>query len=174
MGGSHAGINGGGPQELSGNMTQIEYVPAAKYSYAAGQATSKFLLGLKEKKVYGRLCKKCGRIYVPPKMYCEECFRPTDEWVEVSQYGIVQTAIATFVSWKRERLETPIIAGIIRLETPREFGDSYTFPGIFHFINANYDEVKDLSIIGKRVKIVWNDERVGSILDIKYFEEVKE
>jgi len=54
----------------------VEDKPKARYSYTAGQALSVFLNGLKEGKILGRKCNKCGRIYVPPRMYCEDCFVP--------------------------------------------------------------------------------------------------
>ncbi|BCU66887.1 DNA-binding protein [Sulfolobales archaeon HS-7] len=147
----------------------IRYVPKAKYSYSAGQAQSVFLNGLKEKKILGTVCNKCKKVYVPPKMYCEECFKPTDGWVELKDEGIVHTAIASFVSWTRDRLEEPIISGTIKLYGSER---DYVFPGMFHRICTTYDKVRDMSIIGAKVKAVWNEKRVGSIEDIQCFKEV--
>ncbi|EZQ02005.1 DNA-binding protein [Candidatus Acidianus copahuensis] len=151
---------------------KIEYKPYAKYSYSAGQAITKFLEGLKEGKIYGRKCRKCGRVYVPPRMYCEDCFRPTDEWIEVKDEGIVMTAVASFISWTRERLESPEIVGVIRLfpSSDRDF----VYPALFHRICCSYEEVKDMSIMGRKVKAIWKskEKREGSINDIDCFKVI--
>jgi len=93
--------------------------PRARYAWAAGIAISAFLEGLKRGKILGRKCVGCDRVLVPPRMFCERCFRPTDEWVELP---------GTEVS-----------------------------PEELH--------------IGMPVEPVWKpeEERVGSILDIRYF-----
>lgn len=156
-------------KELKDHIT-ISYKPFAKYEYSAGQATSKYLEGLKEGKIIGRKCNKCGRVYVPPKMYCEDCFRPTDKWVEVKDEGIVETAVASFISWTREKIEEPEIVGTIRLFPSKE--NDYVFPGVFHRICCSYDEVRNMSIIGKRVKAVWRSQRKGDVNDIECFKVI--
>ncbi len=157
-------------EEISKLFT-VRYKPNAKYSYTAGQAYSKFLLGLKEKKIIGRKCNKCGRVYVPPRMYCDDCFRPTDEWVEVKDEGIVETVVASFISWTRERLEKPEIVGVIRL-FPSNNRD-WVFPGLFHRICSDFESVKNMSIFGKKVKAIWREERIGSIDDIECFKVIE-
>lgn len=155
-------------------VERVEYRPTAMYVHSAGQAYSVFLRGLKDGKILGRRCRRCRRVYVPPRMYCEDCFRDTEDWVEVGQVGVVMTAVASFVSWTREKLETPEVVGVIRLQpsSPRD----YVFPGLFHRINATYQQVKDMSIIGKKVKAVWvpKEKRVGSINDILHFSPIEE
>ncbi|BCU69677.1 Zn-ribbon domain-containing OB-fold protein [Stygiolobus caldivivus] len=157
-------------EELSRVYT-VKYKPNAKYAYTAGQAYSRFLLGLKEKKIIGRKCNKCNRVYVPPRMYCDDCFRPTDEWVEVKDEGIVETAVASFISWTRERIEKPEIVGVIRLfpSTDRD----WVFPGLFHRICVEYEDVKDMVVLGKKVRALWKEDRVGSINDIECFRVVE-
>ncbi|MCH1771028.1 MULTISPECIES: Zn-ribbon domain-containing OB-fold protein [Metallosphaera] len=158
-------------EELKEHVT-ISYKPQAKYSYTAGQALSTFLRGLREGKILGRKCPRCGRIYVPPRMYCEDCFYPTSQWVEVKDEGVVMTAVASFISWTRDRLEEPEIVGTIRLfpSSPRD----YVYPGLFHRICCSYDDVKDMRIMGKTVRARWRpaEKRTGSIDDIECFEVV--
>ncbi|QKR00069.1 Zn-ribbon domain-containing OB-fold protein [Metallosphaera tengchongensis] len=158
-------------EELKTHFT-ITYKPEAKYSYTAGQAISNFLKGLKEGKILGRKCPKCGKVYVPPRMYCEECFCPTSSWTQVSDEGVVMTAVASFISWTRDRLEEPEIVGTIRLfpSTSRD----YVYPGLFHRICCSYEEVKNMKIFGRRVKARWRptEKRVGSIDDIECFEVI--
>ncbi len=153
----------------------VEYVPRARYNFTAGQALSRFLDGLKEGKIIGRLCRGCGRVYVPPRMYCEYCFRPTDEWVEAPDEGTVQTAVISYIGTFRQRLEKPEIIGVIRLNVPGYREDSYEFAGLFHKLcNVSEEDVKTGKIIGARVRARWKPpkERTGSITDIECFEPV--
>jgi uncharacterized OB-fold protein len=155
------------------NVITIEYKPNAKYAYSAGQAYSKFLLGLKEGKIIGRKCNKCNRVYVPPRMYCDDCFRATDEWVEVKDEGEIMTVVASFISWTRERLEKPEIVGVIKLY-PHKPKD-WVYPGLFHRICADFEDVKSMKLFGKKVKAVWKsrEERIGSINDIECFKVIE-
>ncbi|MDP8003739.1 MAG: Zn-ribbon domain-containing OB-fold protein, partial [Caldisphaera sp.] len=93
----------------------VEDRPQAKYDFAAGTTISKFLIGLKEGKLLGRKCPKCGRIFVPPRSYCEWCHVATSEWVEVPQTGQIHTATITYISSKRERIAKPLVVGTIKL-----------------------------------------------------------
>jgi len=150
------------------SIISVYYKPYIRYDFSAGQALSKFLLELKNGRIVGRKCNKCGRILVPPRLYCEQCFRFTDEWVYVRDEGIVTTAVVSYITQDAKRVEKPEIIGVIELiDAPGQ--------GIFHRINVDPKEVIDRTIFGKRVKAVWKrkEERVGDINDILYFEPVK-
>ncbi len=146
----------------------VEYKPSAKYAWSAGIALSRFLAELKEGRIIGRKCNKCGRILIPPRMYCEVCFRPTDEWVYVNDVGKVTTAVVSYISAERARLEKPEVVGVI------EFDDA-PGSGIFHRLNIKPEDVINRRAFGMRVKAVWKpkEQRVGSITDIEYFEPVE-
>ncbi len=140
----------------------IPYKFEPKYSWAAGVAISRFLAELKEGKIFARRCTNCERILVPPRMYCEKCFRPTDEWVQIKDTGTVNTYSISHVGTDAMRLKTPILVAVVDLDgaTPGM--------GILH----NLGEVEPTRIrVGMRVKAVWkpSSDRQGSILDIRYF-----
>lgn len=142
-----------------------EWSSVAKYAWTAGQAISRFLEELKNGKLIGRKCFKCGRILIPPRMYCESCFRPTDEWVYVEPVGRVSTAVVSYIGTAREPLKKPKIVGVIEIEGT---GGS----GLFHYLeNIDPDDVINGKIFGKKVRAVWKpaNERTGSIMDILYF-----
>jgi uncharacterized OB-fold protein len=90
----------------------------------------------------------------------------------VKDEGVVMTAVASFISWTRERLDHPEIVGTIRLfpSTARD----YVYPGLFHRICCSYEDVRNMTIFGKIVKARWKprEERTGSINDIECFEVV--
>ena len=140
--------------------------PEAKYAWATGIAMGRFLEELKEGRIIGRRCRRCGRVLVPPRMFCEWCFRPTDEWVYVADTGTVLTYSVSYLGPAAERLKEPIVIAVIQLD-----GASPGM-GILHKLGeVRPEEVK----IGMRVKAVWKppEEREGSITDIKYFKPLE-
>ncbi len=133
-----------------------------EYSWSEGEALSRFFQELKNGRIIARKCYRCQRIMVPPRMYCEECFRKTDEWVYVSDTGTVNTFSICYVDTDASRLETPRIPAVIEID-----GASPGM-GILHVLG----EVEPRDVyIGMRVKAVWlpQEERKGAITDIKYF-----
>ena len=140
--------------------------PEVQYSWSLGHAISKFLQGLKKGKLIGIHCKKCKRVLFPPRMFCEYCYRPTDEWVELPDTGIIETFSISYLDPDARRIEEPILVGVIDLDnTPPNHG-------IMHYFGEmTKDEIK----IGMKVKAVWKpeNEREGSITDILYFKPLK-
>lgn len=139
--------------------------PKAEYRWSAGVAIGYFLNQLKEGKIMGRLCTKCDRILVPPRMFCEECFRTTDEWVEVNDSGTINTFAISYLATDASRVKKPKIPAVIDLD-----GASKGM-GILHII----EEVDPKKVkIGMKVKAVWKPkkDRTGDITDILYFKPV--
>src|SRR3989442_14151255 len=99
-----------------GKYLDIVYKVARKYGWAAGVAISRFLTELKDGKIVARKCYKCERILGPPRMYCEHCYRPTDEWVEVKATGTVNTFSISHVGTDAGRLKTPILVAVVDLD----------------------------------------------------------
>ena len=53
-----------------GKVLTVEEQINAQYMWSTGVAMSRFLNELKKGKIIGRQCPKCGKIYVPPRMFC--------------------------------------------------------------------------------------------------------
>ena len=136
--------------------------PEVQYNWSLGHAMSKFLQGLKNGKIIGIHCKKCDRVIVPPRLFCEHCYGPTDEWIELPDTGIIETFSISYLDPNARRIKEPILVGVVDLDgTPPHHG-------FMHYFNEmSKDEIK----IGMKVKAVWKpeNEREGSITDIKYF-----
>ncbi len=159
-------------QELAG---LVEYKPVARYKFSAGQAVGVFLEKLREGKIVGARCPRCGRIYVPPRSYCEYCLAPTRDFVEVPDTGTVHTAVVSYIHASRARLEKPEIIGVIRLDVPGYKDGEYEFAGLFHKLcGVTPEDVESGRVIGMKVKAKWKppEERTGSVLDIICFEPV--
>jgi hypothetical protein len=149
-----------------GRVPVERWRPKIRYAWSTGTAMSRFLKELKNGKIIARKCHKCGHIVVPPRMYCELCFKPTDEWVYVKDTGTINTYSISYLAADATRLKEPILVAIIDLD-----GASKDM-GIFHHLG----EVKKEDIkFGMRVKAVWKPpkERTGAITDIKYFKAME-
>jgi acetyl-CoA C-acetyltransferase len=142
----------------------VDLALEARYSWDAGVAISRFLHGLRDGRILARECRRCSRVLVPPRMFCERCFRPTDAWLEVSDSGVVETFSICHVRWDMQPLDPPEIPAVIRLHETSEGGFLHKLGGID----------PDSVAIGMGVRAVWRPEgeRTGSILDISHFEPV--
>lgn len=132
-----------------------------------GESDRRFFEGLKEKRILGNRCPDCGKVYVPPQTYCDECFVEPDEWIEQGPEGVLESYTVTFRQF-RNMPEPPYVNGVVRV------GASETC--FLHFVGGiDYDEPEDLIDAveaGTRVRPVWREEREGDIQDIKYFTPV--
>lgn len=133
------------------------------YEWSAGIAGSRFFQEIRDnKRIMGTKCPKCGRVLVPPRIFCEECFVDVEEWVEVSSKGELVTFGESYLGTDGSKLKEPWIVGIIRLDG----ADG----GLIHYIGeARPEELK----IGMRMEAVFNEKRNGNILDIKHFRPSK-
>jgi acetyl-CoA C-acetyltransferase len=138
----------------------VDHRLGARYSWDAGVAVGRFLDGLRAGKILGRECRSCERVLVPPRMFCERCFRETDRWIQVEHTGAVQTYSICHVSWDMQPLEPPEIPAVVSVDG--------SDGGLLHLLGeVDPDDVR----IGMDVEAVWKPvgERTGSILDIDHF-----
>jgi uncharacterized OB-fold protein len=146
----------------------FKWRPNAKYVWAAGIAYSRFLEELKKGKIIGRKCRECGRILVPPRMYCDTCFRATDEWVYVKDTGTINTYSVSYLDADANRIKKPILVAVIDLDGATEG------IGILHYVDPK-TKPEDLHI-GMKLQAVWKPEkeRTGSVRDILHWKPIKE
>ena len=145
-----------------GKVLTLEAEPNLRYAWDTGIAIGRFLAELKKGRIVGRQCYRCRRTMVPPRMFCEQCFRPTDRWVVLEDSGRVNTYSISYIRWDASRVKEPTIPAVIEID-----GASKGM-GIMHFLG----EVKPEDVqVGMRVQAVWKPprQREGSILDIRYF-----
>jgi uncharacterized OB-fold protein len=148
----------------AGRHLLTSYEANLRYSWSSGRATSRFLEGLREGELWGRMCRRCGRTMIPPRMYCELCFRPTDEWVRLRDTGKVVTYSVSYVNADASRREgeEPIIVAVVEID------GASPMMGLLHLLG----EVSPAELgVGMRVEAVWKprEERQGAITDIRHF-----
>jgi uncharacterized OB-fold protein len=142
-----------------------EWNPNARYAWDTGVAIGRYLAELKEGRLISVRCNKCQRTVIPPRNFCEWCFRPMDDWVHLPDTGTVNTFSLCYVTWDMQYLTEPEIPAVIDIDGTKPS------VGIMHML-GEVDPKK--CKIGMRVQAVWKppEERKGSILDIKYFKPV--
>jgi uncharacterized OB-fold protein len=148
-----------------GKVFSVSYKPELAYAFDTGQALARYLAELKQGKLIARRCRVCERVMIPPRMFCELCFRPSDDWVYVKDTGTVNTFSLCYVSWDVRRLKRPEIPAVIEID------GAATGMGILHLLRR----VKPADVrVGMRVVAVWKrpSKRIGSITDIDYWKPV--
>ncbi|MEM0373555.1 MAG: Zn-ribbon domain-containing OB-fold protein [Sulfolobaceae archaeon] len=97
-------------------LTWKDAIELEKYVYTAGVAGDIFLKKLKEKKITGAKCEKCGDIYVPPRLYCERCYVKTN-FIELDQVEAFIDSITIIYKDKYgNKLENPIKLALLRFK----------------------------------------------------------
>jgi acetyl-CoA C-acetyltransferase len=149
--------------EFRSDATAVDFAVDARYAWDPGIAIGRFLRSLKEGEIEGRKCSNCGRVLLPPRVFCERCFRETESEYEgpgSAAVGVVNTFSICFIRWDMQPLDPPEIPAVI--DFPGTSG------GFLHKLGEV--EPEDVSI-GMEVVAVWKpeEERTGSILDIEYF-----
>ena len=92
-----------------------DVMEAEEYVYTVGYAGEEFFKGLKEGKIIGSKCPKCGKVYVPPTLYCEECFVET-QFVEVKGRAYLDSYTIIYKDFDGNKLETPQVIGFVKFE----------------------------------------------------------
>jgi len=150
------------------DLREIRHWPGhmeTDYIYTLGVAGERFFQEIKKNgKIMGAKCRRCGIVYVPPRMYCERCFEKLQEGVRVSSRGTVYTYTVAHIDLNGAKLKEPTIYAMIKIEG--------TDGGLIHKLEGvDPEEVK----IGMKVEAVFKpkEKREGSINDIRYFKPVK-
>ncbi len=148
-----------------GKVITIPWKLDARYAWDAGVALSRYLNGFKEGRILGSHCPSCKRTVVPPRIFCELCFRPMSDYVDLQDTGTVNTFSLCYVTWDMRRLKEPMMPAVIDID-----GASKNM-GIMHLLG----EVDPKAVkVGMRVKAVWKParQRTGAVTDISHWKPV--
>ena len=132
----------------------------ADYIYTSGIAGERFFRELRDHgRLMGTRCSECGTQWVPPKLFCEECFKEVHDWVELPREGTVGAACIVGVALDGSRLSAPEVWGLVRFAGFRG--------GFVHRLLVTPDRAR----AGLHVRAVLKPEgtRTGAITDIRGF-----
>jgi uncharacterized OB-fold protein len=134
------------------------------YEYFAGASASRFFAELREnRRIMGTRCGSCGRTLVPARDYCEACFEPIGDWVEVAGRGRLDafTIVATSFPGLPD---PPLILAYVTLDG----ADS----ALLNFVQGI--EIDDIDAVALRllerpaVDVVFHEQRAGRITDFHF------
>jgi len=129
------------------------------YSWWAGETAGRFLTTLRDRqKILGTKCNECGTVYVPPRKNCGRCFTDMDQWVDISDEGVIQAYTIVHYAHPVQPVKPPFAYALIKLDGADV--------GFLHVIKRDLDRLGN----GLRVKARFKTERTGHILDIDSFE----
>jgi uncharacterized OB-fold protein len=117
------------------------------YEFTAGDATSRFLRGITQKKIIGQRATPDSRVYVPPRGADPELGAATPIEVEVAQVGTVTSFCVVNLQFYGSVMEIPYVSALILLD-----GADLSIMHLIQEVPA--DEVR----IGMRVEAVWRDD----------------
>jgi len=133
-----------------GNIEPVQRirVPAAMtYDYTPGEAPTRFLMGLAEKKILGEKCPVTGDVYVPPRGMSPAVGLPTSEQVEVGPKGSITSFCVVHIGFGVNAPPTPFVSALVLPD-----GAAVSVYGTV--LEIPHDQVR----IGMRVEPVWADD----------------
>lgn len=137
------------------------------YDIHLGKTWSRFMTGLQDRRITATRCAACKRVFVPPQAYCESCFEPAEEWLDLAGDGTLEVFTVAWHGFTGGPTP-PYAIGGIRLDGASTL--------LMHWVvGIDFDDpstVQQQLPLGTRVRAVWAEERTGQILDIAHFEPV--
>jgi uncharacterized OB-fold protein len=70
-----------------------------QYSWDTGVGIGRYLAALKEGYLLGAHCVHCHKTIIPPRIVCEWCYRPIDEFLPLKDTGTINTYSLCYVTW---------------------------------------------------------------------------
>jgi len=137
------------------------------YEHSMGETASYFFNQIKmAQKLMGKYCPSCDRVLMPPRKFCDRCFVPTTDWVEVGPEGVIEAATLIYEQFKNYPAP-PYALAYVRLDKADTAIGNYLKGLDFSDQQAAVEKIK----IGTKVKVKFKEDRDGSILDF-WFEVV--
>ena len=149
-------------EKISNNAelkTWRDHIPL-DWKYTAGEAGERFLQLLKQGKIQASVCRSCGKNFLPPKIFCKDCFVQLTEWKEVPE------DTATIYSFTK--------VGASGGNYHSQLVVLVKFEGVEGGLLGRFKAGREEPRIGMKVKPVFKkkDQRKGELSDIEYFEKV--
>ena len=126
------------------------------YKRSLGPVLSKFFTALRDRKLLG-IRRSDGSVMVPPKEYDPDTGRSLDEWVEVSDQGVVQSWSWVDRPRRQQPFDHPFAYALVQLD-----GSDTPF---IHVVDVPSEASMKT---GMRVQVRWAEETTGVITDFVF------
>lgn len=140
------------------------------YRFAAGKYLARFLIELRDNgKFFGIRCPLCKRVQMPPRIVCAACHVKNTEWVALGNEGSLVGFTIMYIPLTDPTTgkphNPPFTYGSVKLDGADSVLD--------HLVNIEPDVNK--LWIGMRMRVVLRpqEERIGDLSDILFFEPVE-
>jgi uncharacterized protein len=139
--------------------TVRDHIPL-EWKYTAGVAGERFLQLLKQGTIQASVCRSCGKSFLPPKIFCKDCFVQLTEWKEVPDDSGSIYSFTNVRSTSSDSVRQVIV--LVKFDGIEG--------GLIGRLKAGREEPR----IGMKVKPVFKkkDLRKGELSDIEYFEKI--
>jgi uncharacterized OB-fold protein len=133
---------------------------AVWHRYTYGVAGEKFFREMKNKaRLVASVCPKCQKKFLPPSLYCEDCFVEMTKYKPVDGAGEVASFTVLHQSLDETPLSEPLVIALVRW-------NDVTGGWLAPLLNIDPTKVR----VGLKVKPVFAKKRNGQIGDLAGFE----
>ncbi|CAB4848419.1 unannotated protein [freshwater metagenome] len=153
--------------ELLAPIEQLAYRMELTYEHSYGHFYGSLFDSVKnDRRIRGIRCPSCRNVLLPPRGFCDVCFVPTKDWIDIPDTGTVQACSVVHIEFVGQRMTPPYVYAEIVLDG--------TATRLIHSVGGLSAEEARSGIVkpGSRVKAVWSDRATGSLADIEYFQVI--
>ncbi len=150
--------------DLADPIEQLKYHMVLSYEHAYGHFYGSLFDSIKnDRRIRGVRCPSCRNVLLPPREFCDVCFVPTSDWIDVPDTGVVQACSVVHIEFVGQRVPPPYVYAEIVLDG--------TATRLIHTIGGLTVEDARAGMVRpwSRVQAVWSDRATGSLTDIDYF-----
>ena len=151
-------------EEYKKDVYKTKGMVKADCTFWVGLVMDKFFDGTQEQKLIGTKCSKCGKVFLPPRNRCGDCFAKAEEFVDLPGTAILKNFTATpwTISERRSRKgKKDTLVGLVQVD-----GTDSAF--ITELLNTTEDKLVE----GMKLQVVWAKKLKGHPKDIAGFEPV--
>jgi uncharacterized OB-fold protein len=132
-----------------------DHIPL-RWKYTAGVAGDRFLSLLKNSSIQASICRNCNNSFLPPKIFCKDCFVQVTEWRELAPDA------GTVYSYTK-----------VKNGASSQYVALVKFDGVEGGLLGTLKSPREEPRIGMKVKAVFKpkDQRIGALSDISNFEK---
>ncbi|MCC6226506.1 MAG: Zn-ribbon domain-containing OB-fold protein [Microthrixaceae bacterium] len=151
--------------EVAEPVQRIRVPASMLYRYTPGAAPSRFLRGLRDKRILGEKDPVNGDVYVPPRGMSPVVGLPTTEQVELPDRGTLAAFCIVHIGFGVNAPPTPFVSALVLID-----GAAVSVYGTL--LDIPIEEVR----IGMRVQAVWapDEELTTSFENIRYWKPLDE